>query len=112
MPLLMHVFYYRLQYNFSFLKRSRPQQLTLCQSLHAEELQATASEGLAQGPYVATIVGFEPTTLRSKGINSTVPHAYVSVDLLLSFLCDSLFELTWGTSVSAHMLKTSFFMGL
>jgi len=29
----------------------RPQQLTLCRSLHAEALQATVSEGLAQGPW-------------------------------------------------------------
>ena len=36
-------------------KRFRPQQLTLCRSLHAEALQATASEGLAQGPYVVAI---------------------------------------------------------
>src|SRR6218665_2070397 len=27
----------------------------------------TASEGLAQGPYVAARAGFEPTTLRTKG---------------------------------------------
>ena len=33
--------------------------------------QATASEGLAQGPYVATRAGFEPTTLRTKGNDST-----------------------------------------
>ena len=38
---------------------------------HAVAPQATASEGLAQGPYVAVIVGFEPTTLRSTGIEST-----------------------------------------
>ena len=31
--------------------RSRPQQLTLCRSLHAEALQATVSEGLTQGPW-------------------------------------------------------------
>src|SRR6218665_375308 len=37
----------------AFQKRSRPQQLTLYRSLHAEALQATASGGLAQGPYVA-----------------------------------------------------------
>src|SRR6218665_158639 len=37
----------------AFQKRSRPQQLTLCWSLHAEALQATASEGLGQGPHVA-----------------------------------------------------------
>ena len=55
----------------AFQKRSRPQQLTLCRSLHAEALQATVSEGLAQCPcmYVAARAGFEPTTLRSKGID-------------------------------------------
>ena len=45
---------------WAFQKRSRPQQLTLCRSLHAETLQATPSEGLAQGPYVADRVGSEP----------------------------------------------------
>ena len=48
---------------WAFQKRSRPQQLTLSQSLHAEALQATVSEGLAQGPYLAARAGFEPTTL-------------------------------------------------
>src|SRR6218665_2239102 len=48
----------------------RPQQLTLCRSLHAEALQTTASEGLAQGPYVAARAGFEPATIRSKGTDS------------------------------------------
>ena len=43
--------------------RARPQQLTLCRSIHAEALHATASEGLAQGPYVAARAGFEPATL-------------------------------------------------
>ena len=37
----------------AFQKRSRPQQLTLCRSLHAEALQANASEGLSQGLYVS-----------------------------------------------------------
>src|SRR6218665_2699508 len=62
----------------AFQKRSRPQQLILCRRLHAEvtgnckkKLQATVTEGLAQGPYVAASMGFEPTTLRSKGIDST-----------------------------------------
>ena len=40
-------------------------------SLHAKVLQATASEGLAQGPYVVAGVGFEPATLRTEG---TEPH--------------------------------------
>ena len=38
---------------------------------HAEAPQATANEGLAQGPYVAARAGFEPATLRSKGDEST-----------------------------------------
>ena len=38
---------------------------------HAEAPQAIASEGLAQGPCVVARVGFEPTTLRTKGIEST-----------------------------------------
>ena len=43
---------------------------------HAEASQATLSEGLAQGPYVAARVGFEPTTLRMKDdeLTSEPPH--------------------------------------
>src|SRR6218665_2731474 len=55
----------------AFQKHSRPQQLALCRSLHAKELQASASEGLAQALYVAARAGFEPMTLRSKGIDTT-----------------------------------------
>jgi len=39
--------------------------------LHAEAPQATVSEGFAQGPYVAARAGFKPTTLRTKGDEST-----------------------------------------
>ena len=39
----------------AFQKRSQIQQLPLCRSSHAEALQVTASEGLAQGPYAAAI---------------------------------------------------------
>ena len=42
---------------------------------HAEAPQATASEGLAQGPYVAARAGLEPTTLRTKGDESMRHHA-------------------------------------
>ena len=38
---------------------------------HAEAQQATASEGLAQGFSVAARARFEPTTLRTIGIEST-----------------------------------------
>ena len=56
----------------AFEKLSRPQQLTLSLvSLHAIALQATVTEGLAQGPYMVTRAGFEPTTLQQKGIDST-----------------------------------------
>ena len=43
---------------------------------HAEAPQATVSEGLAQGPYVAARAGFEHTTLRTKGAESAnvPPH--------------------------------------
>ena len=38
---------------------------------HAEAPQATVSEELAQGPYVAAREGVEPMTLRTKGADST-----------------------------------------
>jgi len=43
---------------------------------HTKAPQATASEGLAQGPYVAARAGFKPTTLWTKGDKSTneSPH--------------------------------------
>ena len=56
---------------WAFQKCSRPQQFTLCWSLHAKAPQATVSEGLAHGSYVAARVGFEPTTLPLKGFDST-----------------------------------------
>ena len=38
---------------------------------HAKAPQATASEGVAQGPYVAARVGLEPATLWTKGVETT-----------------------------------------
>jgi len=38
---------------------------------HTEAPQATVSEGLAQGPNVAARSGFEPTSLWTKGDEST-----------------------------------------
>ena len=43
---------------------------------HAEVPQAIASEGLAQGPYMVARAGFEPTTLRTKGNESTNEPPY------------------------------------
>ena len=37
----------------------------------ATRLQATVSEGLVQGPYVAVRAGFEPMTIQSKGFDSS-----------------------------------------
>ena len=37
---------------------------------YTEASHLTVSEGLAQGTYVAARVGFEPTTLRTKGDES------------------------------------------
>ena len=71
---------------WAFQQRSRPQQLTLCQSWHARALQATVSEELAQGPYVAARVGFEPTTRWSKGIQlyqcATTPNSCSSTAIV------------------------------
>jgi len=39
--------------------------LMLCRSKHAIALQATASEELAQGLYLAAMVGFGPAILRT-----------------------------------------------
>ena len=49
---------------------------------YSETLQATVSEGIAQGPYVAARAGFEPTTLRSKGIDSAKAPPRPSVSSL------------------------------
>ena len=43
-------------------------------------LQASASEGLVQGPYVASRAGFEPATLWSKGIDSTKGYGSVEIE--------------------------------
>src|SRR6218665_3575228 len=50
--------------------------LTLCRSSHAEALQATTCEGLAQGPDVAARVGLKPETFRTQGTEPTTepPH--------------------------------------
>ena len=78
-----------------FQKRSRPQQLILCRSLHAEALQATASEGLAQGPYVAAGAGFEPATIRSKGTTLQCATTHHNVRMYVCFYKMGLLRLDW-----------------
>ena len=48
---------------------------------HAEAPLATASEGLAKGPYVATRTGFEPATLWTKGAEYTIEPPRLTIIL-------------------------------
>jgi len=48
-----------------------PQRTDTVSEFHVEAPQATVSEELAQGPYVAVRVGVEPMTLWTKGVDST-----------------------------------------
>ena len=41
---------------------------------HTEAPQVTATEGLAQGPYVAARAGFEPTSFGQKVLNLPMTH--------------------------------------
>src|SRR6218665_286623 len=69
--------------------------LILCRCLHAEALQATASEGLAQGPYVAAGAGFEPATIRSKGTTLQCPTTHHNVCMYVCFYKMGLLRLDW-----------------
>ena len=72
------------------LLRGAPDSTDTVSEFHAKAPQATASEGLAQGPYMAAIVGFEPTTLQTKGVDSTnePPHpTYFRSNLSYYHLC-------------------------
>src|SRR6218665_3393026 len=54
---------------------------------HPEATQVTASEELAQGPYVAARAGFEPTTLWSKGFDSTkAPPRPTSQNIIITII--------------------------
>src|SRR6218665_188449 len=53
---------------------------------HAEAPQATVSEGLAKGPYVAARVGFEPTTIRMKGVESNIETLCPTLTVYLFFI--------------------------
>jgi len=44
-------------------------------------LQATVSERLAQGPYMATRVGFEPATLQTHGTKATTEPPRPTISL-------------------------------
>ena len=63
--------------------------LILCRSKYTEAVRTTASEGLAQGPYVAAKVGFEPATLQTEG---TEPHHWATMPTLI---CPFHISLRW-----------------
>ena len=52
------------------LERCSRQSTDTVPEFHAKAPQATVSEGLAQGPYVAARAGVEPMTIWTKGIDS------------------------------------------
>ena len=67
-----------------------PTQHEYCVGVSREAPQATVTEGCAQVPYVEARVGFEPTTLRTKGVDSTngppvptTPHARIVMFLVM-----------------------------
>ena len=53
------------------LLRGTPDTAQTVLEFHAKVPQATVSEGLAQGPYVAARAGVKPMTLQTNGIDST-----------------------------------------
>jgi|SRR6218665_338317 len=76
MALFIHLFihsgyFYSASSSPLLLRGALDTQHDTVREFHAEVPQATVSEGLAQGPYVAARAGFEPTTLRTKGVDST-----------------------------------------
>ena len=69
---LIHLGYFYSAFKSTTTTQKRSRQSTDTVSEFSDEApQAIASEGLVQGPYVAAIAGFEPTTLRTKGDEST-----------------------------------------
>ena len=70
----------------------------------AEAPQATASEELAQGPYVAARAGFKQTTRRTKGDESTnelahpTPHCFALIEDLL--IRSSRLSSSWAVEMS------------
>jgi len=69
---------------------------------HVKAPQATASEGLAQGPYVVATAGLQPATLWTKGAksaNSSSFHCSTTYQLIL--VCSAL-------ASSSHISEVSF----
>src|SRR6218665_122865 len=89
------------------LRRSRHGMDTMSE-FYAEAPQTTASEALAPGPYVAATAGFEPTTLRSTGIDSTnEPHTPPLRQLIPCCLMNCLHMLAFKAGLSPCSLLLS-----
>ena len=72
---------------------------------HTEAPQTTATEGLAQGPYMAARAGFETTTLQTKGNESTIepPRSFHKHYLLQrAYKEPSIGYITWLPSSDVH----------
>ena len=69
----IHSGYFYSASQFLYYSEALPTQHAYCVGVSHRSAtpQATASEGLAQGLYVAARAGFEPATLRTKGVEST-----------------------------------------
>ena len=68
---IVFIYLYSASHSMSLSEALPATTLILCRSEHAEALQATASEGLAQGPCVSARVGFEPATVRTEDTELT-----------------------------------------
>src|SRR6218665_1221819 len=84
----------------AFQRRSQPQQLVLCQSLHAKALQATVSEELARGPYMAARARFKSTTLWLKCIDSSNAPPCPASNISLTVLAKSCQKLAWDNAMA------------
>ena len=72
----IHSGYFYSASSSALLFRGAPDTAWTLLEFNAKVSQATASEQLTQGPYVAATVGFKPITLRTKGVEPTnePPH--------------------------------------
>ena len=57
-----------------YYSEALPTQHGYCAGVSRRSDTGNCEKGLVQGPYVAARAGFEPTTLQSKGIDSTNAH--------------------------------------
>src|SRR6218665_278499 len=88
------LFLYRL-FNSTTTRRHSRHSTDTVSEVHAKLPQATASEGLSKSPYVVARAGIEPTTLRTKGDESTNEPPYNTIRLVQidDFHCHWLFVL-------------------